>query len=171
MLNDKVDVLLYVSGTPARRLSADPSTTVGDLRQQAGVDPNLSAYGTEDDADDGDGDIDREPLSPGTALREIGKERTAAIHCHHCRQIQVTVNYRKESIRRKFPPSARARKVLRWAKRKLQLTDADADNLSLFLCGSGTQIRETTHLGEITAPDSCELCFDVSKDRNIEGNA
>jgi hypothetical protein len=170
MSNDTIQVLLYVSGTPARTLSANPSTAIGDLLQQAGVDLNLEVYGADDDADDGDADIECEPLARDTALRDLVKGCTATVHCHNCRQIQVTVNYQKESIRRGFLPSSRARKVLRWAKRKLGLTDADADNLSLFRCGGGSQIRETTHLGEIAAPGSCELCFDLTKDRNIEGS-
>jgi hypothetical protein len=171
MQNDELlDVLLQLPGAAPRKWPANPSATIGDFLRDAGVGADLLVFGVDVDVDDGDEDLNAEPIMFEIALRDLANGRLVAIHCHHCRQIQVTVHYGKESILRKFPPSARARKVLRWAKRKLRLTDADADNLALFLCRGGEQVRETTHLGELVEEVSCDICFNLSKDRNIEGS-
>jgi hypothetical protein len=164
-----LDVLVYLPGTAPRKLAVNASMTVDELLRQAAIDTKLIVIAADDDADDGDADLEASLVPREKTLRELARDRVVPIHCHHCHTIRVTVNYQKHTIHRKFVPSTRARKVLRWAKRKLHLTDADADNLALFLCEGGEQIRETSHLSELQIGLHCEVCFNLAKDRNIEG--
>ncbi len=167
-----VEVLVHCAGRPARRTSANPAAPVGELLRSLGVDDDLLVFEAEVEVpDDGDADIESQPIAGERRLRDLTGGPAVSIHCHHCRQIRTTVNYHSRSIERKLPPSTRATKVLRWAKRKFELTDADADNLVLFLCDGGEQVRGTDHLGELTSGGKCEIRFDLSKEHNIEGNA
>ncbi|MAT67947.1 MAG: hypothetical protein CMJ58_00305 [Planctomycetaceae bacterium] len=165
-----IDVLLYLPGVPPTKLSADAAGNVDDVLREAAVGKEVVAFAPDDDADDGDADVAAHVVTGDSLLRDLGDGRRVVLHCHVCRQIAVTVNYQSQQIRRRFPPSTRVRKVLRWAKRKLSLSDADADNLALFLCDTDEPLRETTHLGELAPVGKCDLCFDLMKDRNIEGN-
>lgn len=169
MTDELLDVLIYLPGTAPRKLSLNASMTVDALLRHAAVDAQLIVIAADDDNDDGDADLEASPIPREKTLRELSRDRVVPIHCHHCHTIRVTVNYEKHTIHRSFLPSTRARKVLRWAKRKLHLTDADADNLSLFLCEGGDQVRETTYLSELRIGRSCEACFNLAKDTNIQG--
>jgi hypothetical protein len=167
--DEPLDVVLYLPATAPRRLAGRSSMTVDEMFGLAAIDSRLLVIAADDDADDTDADLEARAISRETALHELARGRAVAIHCHHCHSVRVTVNYQKRTIHRRFLPSTRARKVLRWAKRNLQLTDKDADNLALFLCEGGEQVRDTTHLGELPIGHHCEVCFDLSKDHNIEG--
>jgi hypothetical protein len=166
-----IDVLLHLPGAAPRKVPATSTATIGEMLDAARVEPDLLLIGEDDEADEGDYDVDPKMLGREQTLQDVARGRLVAIHCHRCRHVSVTVNYQKETLHRRFPPSTRARKVLRWAKRKLKLADADADNLALFRCEGGEQVRETTHLGELVTGTHCDLCFDMSKDHNIEGAA
>lgn len=167
---DELDLLVFIQGAVPRKLHAKAAATIGDVLGLAGAEPDLLAFDADTDEDGGDADVDLPPLPRDRSILGLAVGRKVTIHCHRCRQIQVLVNYQKDTIRRKFSPSTKVRKVLRWAKRKFTLTDADADNLALFECASGELIRDTMHLGELVTADECELCFNLSKDRNIEGH-
>jgi len=167
--DEPLDVLVYLPATPPRRLTGRSSMTVDDVLRLAAIDTRLFVIAVDDDADDTDADLEAVLVAREAALHELARGRVVSIHCHHCHAIRVTVNYQKHTIHRKFLPSTRAQKVLHWAKRKLHLTDMDADNLALFLCDGGQQVRDTTHLGELPIGHHCEVCLDLSKDHNIEG--
>jgi hypothetical protein len=169
--DELLDVLVYLPGTAPRKLAGNALMTVDEMRRQVANDTDLIVITADDDADDSDADLEASPISGEKTLRDLARGPVVEIHCHHCPTIRVTVNYQKHTIHRKFLPSTRARKVLRWSKRKLHLTDIDADNLALFLCEGGEQVRETTHLSELQVGIGCEICFNLAKDHNIEGSA
>lgn len=171
---DEIDVLLHAPGKGARNVKAQRTTTVGELMGREGLATDeLLAFDDVSDDDDGtDDDVNLAPIAADVALGKLAAGRTATIHCHRCRQVAISVNYQSQTLERRFPPSARVRRVLRWAKRKLRLTDADADNLALFLCGATDDpVREGVHVGDLTSGRDCDVCFVLSKDRNIEGAA
>jgi hypothetical protein len=167
--NEMLEVLLHAPGDTARKIVAEPTMTIGELLHDAGIAADLLVFEAEDDYDVNDNEVDATPVARDRAVSTLTKGRVTAIHCHHCHHIRTAVNYQSRSIERKFAPSTRVRRVLRWAKHKLHLKDADADNLALFLCNGGEQVRENMHLGELVTGSSCEVCFDLAKDQNIEG--
>ena len=168
--NDAFEVLLHRPGVTAQKVTAKSSSTIAELLRGVGVDEGLLVFEGDDAADERDDNVEGTLVGGEKTVGELARGRIVAIHCHHCRHIRATVHYQSRSIERRFAPSARARRVLRWAKRKFELRDADADNLALFRCDSGEQVRENAHLGELVTDDRCEVCFDLAKDRNIEGN-
>ena len=165
-----IEVLIYTPKSPGRKLAAALEATVGDVLRDVGIADDLLVLGPDEEGHDNDADVIGNVISRDTVVAELIVGRVVTFHCHHCRHIVVEVRYQNETIHRKFSPSSRAGKVLRWAKRRLHLTDVDADNLALFEPGSDDPVRDKTHLGELVAGESCQISLDLSKDVNIEGD-
>ena len=168
-MSDSFEIVVQPPGAAPCRATVTAATTIGELLAARGLGRDLLVFGPDDDTEESEQEVDVAPISHQMTISELGEGTTLCVHCHHCRHVKVLVNYQNHELRREFAPSARVKKVLRWAKRRLRLDDVDADNLGLFLCGSEELIRGTTHLGELAVNECCELCFDLSKDKNIEG--
>jgi hypothetical protein len=165
-------VLLHRPGHPAVKDSCKGTYTIAEFVSRHGA--------IEDDwfifvesKEDADGDVDAEievvEVSKDRRLGDILFERVLSLHCHHCKKVHVTVNYNGKDQKHHFPPTTRVRHVLRWAKKKFEQMDADADNLALFLCGSEEKVRENVHVGDLTNGKTCDICFDMSKEVNPAG--
>lgn len=111
-----------------------------------------------------------EPLSAG-ALGSAGVPERARLHVHTCTKIEVTVNFGSSHPSREFPPVATLDRVKEWAvgEKTIDMTAADAADHVLQVCGTVNRPDSDIHIGSLTAPNSCEVCFDFVAKERIEG--
>lgn len=168
MSNTKqVEVFLQGEGLPKVvliRLAAE--ATVADLMraaQAAGIaSPNDPGHEVRlEDAD--------EPCDLALKLHEAGIRHRGRVHIHRCRRISVTVNFNVRSEKVDFPPSATVRRLKRWADDVFKLSEVDASDHALQLCGSATRPDEDVHLGVLATHATCSVCFDLVPKKRVEG--
>lgn len=171
--HESLQVLLDRPGKTGAKVTAKSTWTVADLLRELGESSDeVLVFIAEREDEDGDIDIEVLEVSKDKLLSELlGKGKILHLHCHHCRRVHVTVNYGPHQLEHRFAPSVRVRRVLKWSKKKLKLTDADAENLALFLCGGNDKVVGSKHLGELTSGKSCDVCFSLGKEINPEGFA
>ena len=91
------------------------------------------------------------------------------MHFHRCRHAEVEVNFGAKTKRRKFSPATTIGVVTQWARRKFHLDAAAASEYVLRLCNSTEQPRSDKHLGELVAPPTCFICFDLVAEVTPQG--
>ncbi len=112
-----------------------------------------------------------EPLAPDAPLETVGIGQRSRVHVHRCRRIAVTVNFNADQKTEPFPPSATIARVKKWAvgKRGFGLTELDATEHLLQMCGSTTRPDEDIHIGTLVQVPDCSLCFDLVAKQRVEG--
>ncbi len=158
-------------GPPVRARATD---TLGEVLARAGVAGGegmlaffpTDAHGDEDDEREDD-EHGGEKLSMTLAALGIG--RGARIVCSCCRRVAVTIQYQQDSVEHRFQPSARVRRVLRWARRHWKLEGEDAETLKLRLCGSEDDLKLNTRLAELLTLGSCSLCVELVPGPKVNG--
>lgn len=124
------------------------------------------AHGDEDDeADDAEHGGEKLALT----LVALGIGRGARIVCARCQWVAVTIQYQHETVEHKFRPSARVRRVLRWARKKWNLHGEDAESLKLRICGSEVDLKESTRLAELLTGHTCSLCMVLVPGPKVNG--
>lgn len=101
--------------------------------------------------------------------RDAGQGGFGHVHCHRCRRIRVTVQYRSKHHRWHASPATTIETLLEWAKRVFGLVGSDAEGLALRLCGEHANLSGLEHVGELTRPPECSLCFDLVPDPKMQG--
>jgi len=111
-----------------------------------------------------------EPLSAGS-LAAFGVADRARLHVHTCEKVEVTVNFGSSQPSRDFPPVVTIEKVKEWAvgEKGIDMSAADAADHVLQVCGSVNRPDGDIHVGSLTAPGSCDVCFDLVAKERIEG--
>lgn len=112
-----------------------------------------------------------EPLAAEVTLEVAGVAQRARVHVHRCRRVAVTVNFNADQKTEAFPPSATLARVKKWAvgKRGFDLTDVDAAEHLLQVCGSTVRPDEDVHIGTLVHVPDCEVCFDLVAKQRVEG--
>jgi len=112
-----------------------------------------------------------ESLAPGSTLEAAGIGHRGRVHVHRCRQVEVTVNFNADQKTESFPPSATVARVMEWAvsKRGFNLTDVDATEHALQVCGTTDRPDEDIHIGTLVQVSTCGLCFDLVAKQRVEG--
>ncbi|QBR02494.1 hypothetical protein [Paraburkholderia pallida] len=113
-----------------------------------------------------DGD---EPLTAETLEITLAGAQHHKLHAHHCRHIEVTVNYNVHTAKHHFSPSTTVGKVLRWAEDKFKISESEAGHLQLQLAGTSDRPVLTTHLGALTHGRECSVVFDLLPSHRIQG--
>jgi hypothetical protein len=113
-------------------------------------------------------DSDHE-LEIDVRLKDAGIGHRHRLHCHRCRQVEVTVNFNGVSKPHKVPPSKTVAKVKRWADDQFGLKGVDATEHALQICGTNSRPDEDTHIGALVQYPNCKLCFDLVPKKRVEG--
>lgn len=108
---------------------------------------------------------DDEPLAHDQPLHGHDK---AILHLHRCRQIKVVVNYKAETFNHKFAPGTTIKRVTKWATKKAELDDAEAQEHVLQISGTRIQPPQNAHLGSLKMC-GCEIEFDLVRKQLVQG--
>jgi len=128
------------------------------------TDPTKLQVYVEDDESDVEG---------SQLLRDLptkGKRRR--IYCGRCRKlVTVTVHFDCREVRSKFWAGSRLQRVIDWATRELELSDADADDLVLRLnSGDGDPLDLDFLLASVVRHGGkCAIAFFLTPDVLVNG--
>jgi hypothetical protein len=100
-----------------------------------------------------------------------GITRRSRVHLHRCRQVAVTVNFNADQKAESFPAATTVARVMKWAvsKRGFNLSDVDATEHLLQICGSTDRPDEDVHIGTLVQAGACAVCFDLVPKQRVEG--
>ena len=104
-------------------------------------------------------------------IDEAGLTPRSRVHIHRCKEVEVTINYRRDQKKGFFPPSATVDRVKEWAvgKNEYDLSPVDAAEHVLKVCHSGDQPDEDVHIGTLAKFPDGTLCFDLAPKQRVEG--
>ncbi|MGA3267411.1 MAG: hypothetical protein ABSE16_11375 [Verrucomicrobiota bacterium] len=101
---------------------------------------------------------DGNPCNREHSLEYCGLKHRHHIHCHRCRQVRIGVNYNGVEKDETFPPSAKVKRVLRWAVDAFGLKGADAEDKVLRLAEPPQiELLGDQHIGSFVHSLKCEL--------------
>ena len=102
-----------------------------------------------------------EPLGHGQTLAECEIRHKHHVHVHRCKAVKVGVFYNSER-HEVFAPSAKVRRVLKWAIHAFKLTPAEAaDKVLVLKSNPSDELDPDAHIGSYAKPHHCavELCL------------
>ena len=104
-------------------------------------------------------------------LEAAGIRHRGRVHVHRCRKIQVAVNFNGVTESNHFSPATTVGKIKKWAvsKQVFNLSEIDASEHILQICGSNERPDEDTHLGSLVKFPDCKICFDLVAKVRVEG--
>jgi hypothetical protein len=172
---ERVEVFLHEPGKEPVGIQVGSQDTFEAVLEQAralGRQVDVFVGEPEDDFE-GESSQDEEdhhdPVSLSDTLASVGVLRHCHLHICHCRRVAVELFYQEKTLRRRFSPGTTVARVIRWARKRLNLNDADADRLVLQVPDSKQQPRLNQHLGELVHHHLCSLCFNLVHDIRVEG--
>ncbi len=113
---------------------------------------------------------DREdPLPLDLSLAAAGVQSRGRVQIHTCPRIHVTINFQSRSEQHPFSPAATIRTIKQWADKKYDLSDVDASEYALQLCGSTDRPSDDIQVGSLAQPGQCQVCFDLVAKERVEG--
>lgn len=167
-----IELFIHRQGTKPVTLQVSPQSSISEAvktSKVAGLDTN-NVYALDTAESD---DVDQEQLNAPVDSRKQIEEFSSKRNCHlffySCRSVCVSVNYKCDTEHRHFSPHVKLKRILRWAKRKFNLTDCEADSLILRLCEGNDRLRQHQRLGEVIRGACCKVCFDLVHDERVEG--
>ncbi|MGV7977093.1 MAG: hypothetical protein AB2L16_09500 [Anaerolineaceae bacterium] len=110
-----------------------------------------------------------EPLPFDLSLKEAGIKRRGRVHVHTCPRIHVVVNFQSRSEQHPFSPSTTIHTVKRWADKKFGLSEVDASEYALQVCGSTDRPSDDIQIGSLVQLGQCRVCFDLVSKERVEG--
>ncbi len=114
-----------------------------------------------------EGQDDAIPLN--LSLSAAGIQSRSRVQIHTCPRITVTVNFQSESESHPFSPAATIGTIKQWADKKYHLSERDAGDYALELCGSRDRPSEDTQVGSLVQPGQCQICFSLVPEQRVEG--
>ena len=165
----EIELFIQGEGIPKITLvKVNPSDTVADLIKVA-REHGLSTPGDAEicvfveDTDD--------PLAWDGKIEELGLTSRTRVHIHRCQRVEIVVNFNKDQRKGFFPPSATIASVKKWAvgKEGFGMSNIDATEHLLQLCGSKTRPDEDVHIGTLTKGEAWVICFDLVAKQRVEG--
>lgn len=102
-----------------------------------------------------------EPLEHHRKLVECEVRHKHHLHIHRCKKVKVGVFYNSEH-HGVFAPSAKVKRVLKWALNAFKLTPAEAaDKVLVLKSNHELELDPDAHIGSYAAPHQCvvELCL------------
>lgn len=164
-------VFVYADGGTAKVVEGHEQETLEELLGRAGVpvsDTTRAYVPAEADdefvGEDEDDGLDRAALAK--TLGALGVGRGGRVVCSCCHRVAVEIRYQNQTLRHKFSPRARVRRVIRWAAHRLHLEN---DGLKLKVCGTTDYLSESKHLGELVQAPSCALCVELVMEPRVNG--
>ncbi len=97
-----------------------------------------------------------------------GIKRKVHIHCHRCKKVSVAVEYNGQTITLNVPPSTTAKKILKQAAKKFNISEGDAADLLLKL-SDGTVLQPGDHIGSFAAFPHCSISLSLTANKQVQG--
>lgn len=172
--NDEIEIFMHREGRAVEVLRLSKDSTVEDAMSRSGIDlvaQDLYVFSGEvDQLLDEDEQAETTSLAPN-ARAGHGQAGITHLHCHTCRSVRITVNYQSGTKSRSAPPTTTVAAVLAWARQVFSVSGQDGQSVELHLCEDQEALDESRHIGELTRPGSCELCFNLCMKPRIQGAA
>lgn len=173
MNSESLEIFIHEGRQAARLVNAGIDETLESILRREGItfddDVLVFVSNAEVDAEPDDAVGEPEPLPLGCTLVAAGLKQHAHVHCHRCKRVQVSVNYQSKTKDRAFAPSARIRRVRRWAQKAFDLTGPAAGDYVLQPCGSDVDAGLQQYVAEFVPDHTCSACFDLSKEITPQG--
>jgi hypothetical protein len=109
------------------------------------------------------------PVDLALTIEVLELHRHRHVHIHRCRHVAVDVNFMGKTKHHRFSPATTVGTVAAWARKKFHLDSAAGADYVLQLCNSTDRPRPDKHLGELTSPEKCAVCFDLVKEVTPQG--
>lgn len=131
----------------------------------------IEKHGCESDifvfAEDHDGVVEEH-----ITIRDLAGPAGAKLHLHHCRHIDVSVNFAGRTVTHQFGPGTTVAKVKHWAAvKQFGMTPDEAGEHVLQIAGTKDRPSPGTHIGTLTACPACSVRFDLVPDQRVNGAA
>ena len=168
-IEDEIELFIQGEGIPKITLvKMNPNDTVADLIKIA----REHGLSTPEEAEicvfveDTDN-----PLALDGKIEEVGLTSRSRVHIHRCLRLEVVVNFNKDQRKSFFPPSATIASVKKWTvgKEGFGMSDIDATEHLLQVCGSTVRPDEDAHIGNLTKGVDWAICFDLVAKKRVEG--
>lgn len=99
-----------------------------------------------------------EPLKRELSIENCGVKHRHHVHCHKCHRIRVGVIYNGVEKSESFSPSAKVKRVLKWAVDAFDLKGADGQNKVLRLADPPqAELLSDQHIGSFATHLHCDL--------------
>lgn len=167
-----LELFLHGNGQP-QVVPARMDETLRELLARHGaapIDGQFVFVGEADEAvyhPDADSDC-HEPANLDLSLEQLELHKLRHVHTKAVHRVEVTV-YFNGHHKHSFSPAATIATVTAWAKKRFNIDPSAGAELVLALKPSGTQPRPDEHLGELLAPGTCELIFDLVREVTPQG--
>ena len=102
------------------------------------------------------------------AVEKVGIKKKIHIHCHRCKKVSVAVEYNGQTITLNVPPSTTAKKILKQAAKKFNISEGDAADLLLKLADS-TVLQPGDHIGSFVAFPHCSINLLLTANKQVQG--
>ena len=166
---DQIELFIQGEGIPKiTLLKVNPKDTVADLIKIAREHGLSTPEGEEvcifiEDTDT--------PLALEVKIDETGLSSRSRVHIHRCQRLEVTVNFNKDQLKGFFPPSVTVAWVKKWVVSEdgFGMSDVDAAEHLLQVCGSAVRPDEDAHIGTLTKGADQSICFDLVAKKRVEG--
>jgi hypothetical protein len=148
-----IDVYVHSNdGVDPKLVKTSPESTVKKFLFEAlGADDSSSLFREDEDT----------PLEKDRTLSELEVRPRQHLHLSRCKKVQVSVFYNGEQ-HETFPPSAKVKRVLKWAIKEFHLSPAEAAEKVLVLStDKNTELPLDAHIGSFATPGECavKLCL------------
>jgi hypothetical protein len=147
-----IDIYVHtVDGADPKLVKASEESTIKQLIKQV----------TGEGADDGsfllfieDGE---DAVQKHQTLAESEIRHRHHVHIHKCKKVQVSVFYNGQK-QETFPPSAKVKRVLKWAVKAFGLSPVEATDKFLALnSDKNAELPMDAHIGSFTADGECSI--------------
>lgn len=91
------------------------------------------------------------------------------LHLHRLKAVTVNVRYAGREANHTFRPNTTIARVKRWAVQEFGITQSDAAELMLQICGTDTRPDADLHLGHLIKTPQNSVCFDLVPAPRING--
>jgi len=110
-----------------------------------------------------------DPLPLDLPLEAAGVQSRSRVQVHTCPHIRVTVNFQSDAKEHPFSPATTIRTIKQWADKTYKLSERDASEYQLQLCGSTDRPTGETQIGTLVQLGQCQICFDLVSTGRVEG--
>jgi hypothetical protein len=165
MIKD-IAIYLHGAGTTEEKIIRVPEEVtvreVLEAARKAGMAVDADTIILVEDAED--------ELAADSRLCDHGIKDKHHLHCHNCRKVEVTVTFNGQSKSRKFAPSRKVKRVLKWAVEAFELHGVDAENKELRIGGEGgTILQSQQHIGSFVHAPKCHLDLYLTAIVEVQG--
>ena len=165
-MTQQIEIYLHGAGTTEEKIIKVPEdATVRDVLEaakNAGLAVDADTIILVEDAED--------ELAGDARLCDQGVKNKHHLHYHRCRKVEVAVTFNGQVKSRKFAPSRKVKRVLKWAVEAFELNGVDAENKELRVGGaSGTILQSQQHIGSFVHAPKCHLDLYLTAIVEVQG--